>query len=98
MTDFEQLLSVPSTLREHEPEIDQHGLDRYDYLMINHATFDDRQEFHVLMDLIMDVRVQASLRSGVNYSDFYKCVGNSPERIYRVPESISWPSQILNTN
>jgi hypothetical protein len=81
MTDSEQLMVVSSALLpEDAPEVDQKGLDRYDYLMLNHGTFDDRQEFHGLMDLIMDGRIQEGLRLCVNFSDFYKRMGKSCER------------------
>src|ERR1700676_3799515 len=98
MNDFDRLIAGPSTLREPELEIDQKGLDRYDYLMVHHATFDDRQEFHVLMNLIMDGKIQPSLRWGVNYTKFYDRAGNSLKRVVRLPLSLSSSSQILNKN
>jgi hypothetical protein len=87
--EFEQLMSTPSPLREPDPEIDQKGLDRYDHLMLYHPAFDDRQEFHVPMNLIMDGKIQASLRSGVNFTNFYNRVGRSPNHLPCVHLSLS---------
>jgi hypothetical protein len=54
MTDFEQLLGGPLTLREREPKMRQERLVRYDHLILYHETFDERQEFHDLMDLLYE--------------------------------------------